>query len=48
MAFHLRYEEDGKIKREQFGSYYECIKAREKVRERGIESVYSESGMDVT
>lgn len=48
MAFHLKYEEDGRIKRQQFSSYYECIKEREKLRKRGIESNYFESGMDVT
>lgn len=48
MAFHLKYEEDGKTRRVQFGSYYECIKEREKLRKKGIESDYSESGMDVT
>lgn len=48
MAFHLQYEEGGKERRKQFSSYYECIKEKEKLRKRGIECSYGESGMDVT
>lgn len=48
MAFHLKYEEDGKIKRQQFSSYYECIKEKEKLRKQGINCSYAESGVDVT
>lgn len=48
MAFYLEYKEDGKLKREQFSSYYECIRRKEVLRNKGVKVVYKESGQDIT
>ena len=48
MSFYLKYEEQGKNRRECFNSYYECIKRKEELRKKGIAVEYSESGKDIT
>lgn len=48
MPFHLVYEEEGKVRRQQFSSYYQCVVKKEQLRKKGITAKYGESGSDVT
>ena len=47
MAFHLKYVDGDKVRRQQFTSYYECIKTKEKLRNKGIKVKFEASGVDV-
>ena len=46
MSFQLKYEKNGKKKIQKFGSYYECIVRKEKLRKQGVKAEYAEVGLD--